>query len=159
MKWINELEKIKSPDPKITGKDNLNDFLCDVKPHTDKSDKTPTTEKRENERTGYPIPTDENEFARDERQAIIEFDGGGQGVPYIGPVAVKTNSKILATVDVHPEPDQAVVGGVKYSKVELADLLSRKISHDDLLTVHRAKQEFEGAVVPNNHKEMKNDKF
>jgi len=25
--------------------------------------------------TGYPIPTDEAEFAEDERKAIIEFDG------------------------------------------------------------------------------------
>ena len=30
----------------------------------------------ENEKA-YPIPTDELEFAEDERQAIIEFDGGG----------------------------------------------------------------------------------
>ena len=27
--------------------------------------------------TGYPIPTDEDEFAEDERRAIIEFDGDG----------------------------------------------------------------------------------
>ena len=29
--------------------------------------------------TGYPIPTDEAEFAEDERKAIIEFDGGDDG--------------------------------------------------------------------------------
>jgi len=28
---------------------------------------------------GYPIPTDEAEFAADERKAIIEFDGEGDG--------------------------------------------------------------------------------
>jgi len=27
----------------------------------------------------YPIPTDEAEFAADERKAIIEFDGEGDG--------------------------------------------------------------------------------
>jgi len=47
---------------------------------TDKTDKIKTecdgqSTSMVNEK-GYPIPSDEAEFARDERAAIIEFDGG-----------------------------------------------------------------------------------
>jgi hypothetical protein len=75
MKWIDELEKIKSPDPKPIGTDDPNSFLWGVKNHTDKTDKIPTTEKV-GEVKGYPIPTDEKEFSEDERKAIQDFDGG-----------------------------------------------------------------------------------
>ncbi len=89
MKWIDELEKIKSPDPEPVGTDGANVFLWDAKRRTDKSDRMPTTEKRENERTGYPIPMDETEFAMGERQAIIDADGG-QDKLYSGPMDLKS---------------------------------------------------------------------
>jgi hypothetical protein len=89
MKWINALENIKSPDPKPIGTDDANAFLWGVKNHTDKTDKISTREKRENERTGYPIPMDETEFAMEERQAIIGADGG-QDKPYSGPMDLKS---------------------------------------------------------------------
>ena len=88
MKWIDELEKIKGPDPEPVGTDDANVFLWDVKKHTDKSDKTPTTDLSE-KASGYPIPTTEKEFAQDERQAIIAVDGG-QDKPYSGPVDLKS---------------------------------------------------------------------
>ena len=42
MKWIDELEKIKSPDPKPKpiGVDDPNSFLWGVKNHTDKTDRS-----------------------------------------------------------------------------------------------------------------------
>jgi len=100
MKWIDELEKIKSPDPKPKpiGVDDPNSFLWGVKNHTDKTDKTPTTEKGGNE-NGYPIPTTEDEFAMDERQAIIQFDGGQDTQPVEYPVEVKMESAILGAAD------------------------------------------------------------
>ena len=71
MKWINALEKINTPDPKTTEKDDLDVFLWDAKKRTDKTDRIPTTEK------AYPIPSSEKAFAKDERAAIIHFDGRG----------------------------------------------------------------------------------
>jgi hypothetical protein len=62
MKWINALEKIKTPDPKTTEKDDLDVFLWDAKKGTDKTDR---------------IPTDEMEFKMDERRAIVDVDGCG----------------------------------------------------------------------------------
>ena len=62
-----------------------------VKRHTDKTDKTNDPNEflwgtnsfkkqavpfADHSDGGYPIPTDEAEFAADEKAAIIEFDGG-----------------------------------------------------------------------------------
>ena len=44
-------------------------------------------------RNGYPIPTTEKAFAKDERQAIVEFDGGWDPGPS-PPVEVKMDSSI-----------------------------------------------------------------
>jgi hypothetical protein len=101
-----------------------------------------------NEKPGYPIPTTEAEFAKDERQAIIDVGGGQDSGPVEYPVEVKIESAILgAAVDVMLWPDHATVDGVEYSKQELADLLSRGISAADLQTVHRVKHDFEGEVI------------
>lgn len=66
MDWIRALEEKK-----------IN--VC-VETHTDKTDKTQDANEflwGKKAACGYPIPTDELEFAKDERQAIIEFDGKG----------------------------------------------------------------------------------
>lgn len=59
-------------------------------------------------------------------------------------------SPILGEVELifnQDNPDQALVAGVEYSLPELRDLLSRKLNHDDLRTVHRVKEAFQGEVV------------
>ena len=78
----------------------------------------------------------------------IQADGGqDKQIPYIGPVDVVMDSAILgAAVDVILEPDQATVGGVEYSKKELADLLSRGLPAADLRAVHEVKNQFDGEV-------------
>ena len=44
------------------------------------------------------------------------------------------------------KPDQATVDGVKYTHVELVDLLGRGISAVDLRAVHEIKRAFDGEV-------------
>jgi hypothetical protein len=67
MDWIKALEsekksqKRKSEPYETYGTNAPNPFLCG-----------------KNEGKGYPIPLDEETFARDERTAIVEFDGGGR---------------------------------------------------------------------------------
>ena len=77
---------------------------------------------------------------------------GGQGVPCIDveyPISVKMKSAILGRdVKVNLWPDRATVDGTEYSLSELDDLIRRKLSHEDLRTVHCVKQDFEGAVIP-----------
>lgn len=78
---------------------------------------------------------------KDERKAEIET----------GIYRRRMDSKTLGVVDVvfdTHKPDKATVDGAEYSLPELRDLLSRKISHDDLRTVHQVKQEFAGTVIP-----------
>jgi len=102
----------------------------------------------ENEK-GYPIPEDELEFARDERQAIVDGDGSqDEQIPYSGPVDVVMDSAILGTVPVILSPDQAEVAGVEYSNKELVDLLSRRLTAAEIAEIHRIKQSFDGGVVP-----------
>ena len=56
-------------------------------------------EHRNENENGYPIPTTEDEFAMDERQAIIQFDGGQDTQPVEYPVEVKMESAILGAAD------------------------------------------------------------
>ena len=97
----------------------------------------------------YPIPTTEKEFAMDERQAIIEADGGQDSGLVEYPVAIVMKSTILgADVPVEFWPDRAEVDGVQYSNDELAELLSRGPPVADLRAVHETKKSFDGEVVP-----------
>ena len=84
----------------------------------------------------------EIEYARAERKAI-QADGGKDA----GPVAIQMDSHILGPdVPVELWPDRAMVAGVQYSSDELADLISRGISADDLRVVHEIKKTFNGEV-------------
>ena len=77
----------------------------------------------ENEES-YPIPATEKEFAKDERSTIIQFDGGPDFI--LG----------------------STVKGAVYTHAELASLKNSGLLADELPTVHRIKQTFDGAVVP-----------
>ena len=105
----------------------------------------------ENEKSGYPIPQSEAAFTEDERQAIIDVDGGQDTKPVEYPVAIKMESAILgATVDLMLWPDRAEVDGVQYSNEELKNLIGRKPSAADLQTIHEAKKQFDGGVTLSN---------
>jgi hypothetical protein len=102
----------------------------------------------ENKKGGYPIPTDETEFAEDERRAIIDVDGGVEPMPVKYPVEVKMESAILGgTADVMLWPDRATVDGVQYTNDELKDLLSRNRDRETMVAVHEAKRGFSGEVL------------
>jgi len=108
----------------------------------------PFVSRFENEKS-YPIPDTEPEFAEDERQAIIDADGGqDKTITYSGPVDMVMESSILgSSVDVILEPDQATIEGVIYSNAELMDLKSRGLSAADLRAVHEVKNQFNGEVI------------
>jgi len=94
----------------------------------------------------YPRP--DTEFARDEREAIIDVDGGPK-VRTSFPVSIAMDSPILGgAVDVMLCPDRAEVAGITYSNDELKDLLSRGLAADDLRAVHETKNAFGGGVIP-----------
>ena len=95
----------------------------------------------------YPIPTDEKEFARDERQAII--DGGQDSGPVEYPAVAVMKSAILGSdVPVELWTDRAEVDGTSYTNNELMDLKIRNLSADDLAAVHSVKKVFDGTVIP-----------
>jgi len=91
----------------------------------------------------------EREYARAERQAIIDADGGQDNqIPYTGPVDVVMDSAILeGVVDVILEPDQTTVDGVRYTNDELKDLLSRRLNRDEIRNAHEVKRAFGGVVI------------
>jgi hypothetical protein len=93
------------------------------------------------------IPADEKDFARVEREAIVDADGGVESMPVEYPVEVKMESAILgATVDVMLWPDRAEVDGTIYTNKELTELKSRGLSAADLQTIHEAKKQFDGEI-------------
>ena len=95
----------------------------------------------------YPIPTGENDFAQDERQAIQDVDGGVEPMPVDYPVPIVMNSAILgAMVEVMLWPDRATVDDVEYSQDELVDLKSRGLSAADLRATHEVKRNFDATV-------------
>ena len=98
---------------------------------------------------GHTEQDTEAKYAYDERQAIIEFDGG-PCVPCIEPVGIKMASLHLGRVSLACDPKQpgrVVVGGVAYRNHEVKALMEKELEPDDLKLTHEVKKGFEGEVM------------
>ena len=90
-------------------------------------------------------PFEERSYRFEERAAIIAVDGEPDY-----PVEVSIDSPILgAVLDVFMWPNRATFDGVEYSNDELAGLISRGISAENLRVAHKIKKFFQGKVIDN----------
>jgi hypothetical protein len=91
----------------------------------------------------------ETEYARAQRQAIIDEDGG-PSEPQNRHITRQVDSKVLGrTVDMvldRDKPNDVIFDGVPYTMAEMRRL--KGLGRESLIVAHDVKREFKGEVMP-----------